>query len=598
MKIVTKMQQAISEGRTFFSFEFFPPKTQEGVENLFERMDRMVSYGPTFCDITWGAGGSTADLTLDIAEQMQNLICVQCMMHLTCTNMPAEKFQDALDRCKAVGIQNILALRGDPPAGQDKFEVIEGGYSCALDLVQHIRKHYGDYFGICVSGYPEAHPDGIFPDDPELTKQNYWKDLEYLKKKVDAGAEFVITQLFYDVERFLQFVKDARSLGIECPIVPGIMPIMTYNGFKKMTMFCKTQVPKEISDKVEELKDNDAALKEYGIELGYQMCKRILDEGIPGLHMYTLNLERSAVGILRRLGLIDDSLKPRALPWRPATAATRAEEKVRPIYWSNRPKSYIKRTQDWDSYPRGRWGDSTSPSYGTLSDYQFMRRHTNSEARKKKALAAWGASLSSVEDIKAVFLKYCKGEIEMFPWAEVTTLRDESSSIVNELLSANNKGYLTINSQPQVNGKPSSDAGVGWGGVGGYVYQKAYIEFFVAPDQLQPLLDNISNYPSITYMAVNSKGDIKSNQEFTQVNAVTWGVFPGKEIIQPTVVEPNSFMVWKDEAFELWITEWGNLYEESSDSWKILKEVQDNWWLVSVVENDYIGGDLFKALGI
>eukprot|EP01026_Neomeris_dumetosa_P055067 TRINITY_DN4982_c0_g2_i1.p1 TRINITY_DN4982_c0_g2~~TRINITY_DN4982_c0_g2_i1.p1 ORF type:complete len:598 (+),score=95.62 TRINITY_DN4982_c0_g2_i1:193-1986(+) len=596
MKIVTKMQQAISEGRTFFSFEYFPPKTQEGVDNLFERMDRMVSHGPTFCDITWGAGGSTADLTLDIAEQMQNMICVQTMMHLTCTNMPAEKFKDALDRCKGAGIQNILALRGDPPAGQDKFEVVEGGYSCALDLVIHIRKHYGDFFGIGVSGYPEAHPDNI-TDDPKENEENYWKDLAYLKKKIDAGGEFVITQLFYDVERFLQFVKDARSLGIECPIIPGIMPIMTYNGFKKMTMFCKTQVPTEIANKVEELKDNDAALKQYGIDLGYEMCKRILDSGVPGLHMYTLNLERSAIGILERLGLVDKVVKPRVLPWRPPPAQKRADEKVRPIFWSNRPMSYIKRTSDWDSYPRGRWGDSTSPSYGTLSDYQFMRRHTNSASRKKKAAQAWGASLASVEDVKAVFAKYCKSEIEMFPWAEVAEVHHETQEILPHLLSLNTKGYLTINSQPQVNGKSSSDPQVGWGGAGGYVYQKAYVEFFVAPDQIQPLIDNLASQPTITYMAVNYKGDFKSNQEFTQVNAVTWGVFPGKEVIQPTVVEPNSFMVWKDEAFQLWMTEWAQLYEEGSDSWKLLNGIQESWWLVSVVENDYVGGDLFKILG-
>eukprot|EP01024_Parvocaulis_polyphysoides_P015679 TRINITY_DN16910_c0_g1_i4.p1 TRINITY_DN16910_c0_g1~~TRINITY_DN16910_c0_g1_i4.p1 ORF type:complete len:592 (-),score=107.47 TRINITY_DN16910_c0_g1_i4:157-1746(-) len=529
---------------------------------------------------------------------MQNLICVETMMHLTCTNMPADKFRDALDRCKNVGIQNILALRGDPPAGQDKFEVIEGGYSCALDLVIHIRKHYGDYFGICVSGYPEAHPDNIVPDDPKQSQENYWKDLAYLKKKIDAGGELIITQLFYDVERFLQFVKDVRSLGIDVPIVPGIMPIMTYNGFKKMTMFCKTAVPQEIMNKVEELKDNDAALKQYGIDLGYEMCKRILDSGIQGLHMYTLNLERSAVGILERLGLVNHEVKPRDLPWRPPPAATRADEKVRPIFWSNRPKSYIKRTQDWDSYPRGRWGDSSSPAYGTMSDYQFMRRHTNSAVRKEKAKAAWGATLSSIDDIKLVFSKYCKGEIEMFPWAEVANVHRETKGILTQLGAAIDKGYLTINSQPQVNGKPSSDPEVGWGGAGGYVYQKAYIEFFVAPEKLQSLTDEFTSSPTITYMAVNSKGEIKSNQEFTQVNAVTWGVFPGKEIIQPTVVEPNSFMVWKDEAFQLWITEWGNLYEETSDSWKLLKEIQSSWWLVSVVENDFIGGDLFKVLGV
>ncbi|RWV87457.1 hypothetical protein BHE74_00041290 [Ensete ventricosum] len=137
MKVIDKIRGAAAEGdgRTVFSFEFFPPKTEEGVENLFERMDRMVAHNPNFCDITWGAGGSTADLTLDIANRMQNMICVETMMHLTCTNMPVEKIDHALDNIKTNGIQNVLALRGDPPHGQDKFVQVAGGFACALDLV-------------------------------------------------------------------------------------------------------------------------------------------------------------------------------------------------------------------------------------------------------------------------------------------------------------------------------------------------------------------------------------------------------------------------------------------------------------------------------
>jgi methylenetetrahydrofolate reductase (NADPH) len=142
-KIIKKMEECMEEGKTFFSFEYFPPKTPDGVDNLFHRMERMVSYAPTFADITWGAGGSTAELTLDIAERMQNEINVECMMHLTCTNMPESKLQTALAFLKKSGVKNILALRGDPPQGQDKFEVVDGGFSCALDLIRYIRKETG-----------------------------------------------------------------------------------------------------------------------------------------------------------------------------------------------------------------------------------------------------------------------------------------------------------------------------------------------------------------------------------------------------------------------------------------------------------------------
>ncbi|EIE19820.1 methylenetetrahydrofolate reduct [Coccomyxa subellipsoidea C-169] len=306
MKIVDKMNESIKAGKTFFSFEFFPPRTDEGVENLYSRQHRMAAYGPTFCDITWGAGGTTADLTLDIAAKMQNTVGVETMMHLTCTNMPESQLENALDKVKSYGIQNILALRGDPPKGQETFTVVEGGFSCALDLVKYIKAKYGDFFGITVAGYPEGHPDAIVSNPEEMDKA-YWADLHYLKEKIDAGGEIIVTQLFYDVDRFFKFVQDVRSLGITCPIIPGIMPIMTYGGFKRMTSFCKTAIPSEISEHLEKIKDNDEAVKAYGIELGTQMCRRLLEAGTPGLHMYTLNLENASVSILQNLGLIEKS---------------------------------------------------------------------------------------------------------------------------------------------------------------------------------------------------------------------------------------------------------------------------------------------------
>jgi methylenetetrahydrofolate reductase (NADPH) len=263
----------------------------------------MVALGPAFCDITWGAGGSTADLTLDIAARMQSEVGVETMMHLTCTNMPASKIDEALAKCKAAGITNILALRGDPPKGEDAFTTVEGGFACALDLVKHIKAQHGDAFGIAVAGYPEAHPDAIV-DDPAAMKAAYDADLAYLKQKVDAGADFVVTQLFYDVDIFIQFEKDCRAAGIAVPILPGIMPIQSYGGFKRMTAFCKTKVPADIAAALEAVKDDEEAVKRYGVELGTAMCRRLLDAGAPGVHLYTLNLENTAVAILEGLGLV------------------------------------------------------------------------------------------------------------------------------------------------------------------------------------------------------------------------------------------------------------------------------------------------------
>ena len=613
MKVLDKIKERVERGETFFSFEFFPPRTDEGVLNLWERMDRMVSYQPMFCDITWGAGGTTSELTLDIAHKMQNMICVETMMHLTCTNMPVEKIDVALSTVKESGLQNILALRGDPPKGEDNFTAAIGGFGSALDLVKHIRKEYGDYFGITVAGYPEAHPD-VIVDDAEQMKLNYRSDLEYLKKKVDAGAEVIVTQLFYDVDTFLKFVNDCREIGITVPILPGIMPLQTYNGFKRMTGFCKTFVPQEITDALEPIKDNEDAVKSYGIHLGTEMCRKILASGlVPGLHMYSLNLEKAVVSILTNLGLITETKVYRELPWRPATNVKRQKEDVRPIFWANRPKSYLSRTSDWDSYPSGRWGDSRSPAYGTLSDYQFMRPHVKKAESK---LSMWGEKLASEEDVFSTFAGYCSGTVALLPWSEMETLSKESSPISEELVRLNKAGYLTINSQPSVNGLPSSHRVHGWGPRGGIVYQKAYVEFFCSKDKLDTLLKKIDGINSaatngaaatnggeksanmLTYIAVNAKGEKKTNTEGSSVTAVTWGVFPGREILQPTVVDPISFMVWKDEAFDLWTSEWGSVYGSDSDddkkSLEVLQKVKDTYFLVSLVDNDFVNGDIFK----
>ncbi|CAH9075565.1 unnamed protein product [Cuscuta epithymum] len=592
MKVIEKIRELSKQesngDKVVFSFEFFPPKTEDGVENLFERMDRMVAHNPTFCDITWGAGGSTADLTLEIANRMQNMVCVETMMHLTCTNMPVEKIDHALDTIKSNGIQNVLALRGDPPHGQDKFVQVEGGFSCALDLVKHIREKYGDFFGITVAGYPEAHPD-VIPASGEATLEAYQNDLAYLKRKVDAGADLIITQLFYDTDNFLKFVNDCRQIGITCPIVPGIMPINNYKGFIRMTGFCKTKIPPEIMAALEPIKDNEEAVKAYGIHLGAEMCKKIMASGIKTLHLYTLNMEKSALAILTTLGLIEESKISRSLPWRRPTNVFRTKEDVRPIFWANRPKSYILRTRGWDVYPQGRWGDSRNPSYGALSDHQFMRPR----ARDKKLQEEWIVPLNNIEDICEIFSKYCLGKVRSNPWSELDGLLPETKIIDEQLGDINKKGFLTINSQPAINGEKSDAASVGWGGPGGYVYQKAYLEFFCSKQKLDALVEKSKNFPSLTYIAVNKEGTWISNVKQTDVNAVTWGVFPSKEIIQPTVVDPASFFIWKDEAFETWSKSWGQLYPESDLSRKLLDEIENTYFLVSLVDNDYIHGDLF-----
>ncbi|KAJ3669375.1 hypothetical protein LUZ60_011325 [Juncus effusus] len=596
MKVIEKLKSAFDGGTGagagggVFSFEYFPPKTEEGVENLFDQMDRMVAHGPAFCDITWGAGGSTADLTLDIATVMQNMICVETMMHLTCTNMPVEKIDHALDTIKTNGIQNVLALRGDPPHGQDKFVQVPGGFASAFDLVKHIRAKYGDYFGITVAGYPEAHPDSI-QSKSGATSQAYNRDLAYLKQKVDAGADVIITQLFYDTDLFLKFVNDCRQIGITCPIIPGIMPITSYKSFLRMTGFCKTKIPEEISDALLLLKDCEQAVRNYGIHVGTEMCRKIFAAGIKTVHFYTLNMERSSLAILKNIGLIEESKVSRTLPWRPATNAFREKEDVRPIFWANRPKSYITRTLDWEKFPHGKWGDSRNPSYGALSDYTFMRPRL----RDKKLQEEWAVPLNSIDDISERFVEFCLGNLRSSPWSELDGLQPETQIINEQLANINTKGFFTINSQPAINGAKSDHPTFGWGGPGGYIYQKSYLEFFCSKDKLDALILKSRSFPSLTYIATTKSGISTSNVSPNSVNAVTWGVFPGKEVLQPTVVDPASFRVWKDEAFDMWVQGWAGLYPENDPSRELLEKVQRSYFLVSLVDNDYKRGNLFAV---
>lgn len=328
-KIIDLINEKKADG-ILTSLEYFPPRTDAGVKNLHSRMDRMRdNLKPLFTDITWGAGGSTADLSLELALRLHNTGHV-ANLHLTCTNMskngdPVAAVHDALKAALEGGIRNIVALRGDPPAGEEEWTATEGGFTCALDLVKYIRKEFGSEFGVSVAGYPEGHPNAISElkdgeeenlSESEKTRvsefdgklyvckdEDYKKEMDYLKEKVDAGADAIITQMFFDVEVFKTFVVDCRKWGIECPVIPGLMCINAYGGFKKMSKFCKTRVPKDLEAKMESIKDDVAAVKKFGVQFGAEVCQSLVDSGAEVLHFYTLNLEKVVYGITDALGL-------------------------------------------------------------------------------------------------------------------------------------------------------------------------------------------------------------------------------------------------------------------------------------------------------
>lgn len=414
----------------YYSFEFFPPKTEPGLDNLLTRIDRMsLRLDPLFVSITWGANGSTSSRTLAVASHAQRFACVDVLLHLSCTGLTREQIAHVLTVAKSSGIRNILALRGDPPQGKRAWKVgdVSGG-ECdrAIDLVKLIRKLHGDYFGIAVAGHPEGHPSSVIGEEGKVL------ELQHLKDKLDAGADFIITQFFFDVTVFLDFVHRCRSAGIDCPIIPGIMPIQSYSSLLKMTQFCGISVPSNVIDRLESVRHDDEAVKKIGCEIAIETCQTILtcnNLDVDGFHFYTLNLERSTTRILAKLGAVNvlsksnsssreklnedvaahgrdgglnsttaddhgnrpsirrerkDSESERALCtrrvlpwkvrfasyercltvillhssltiditrtelWKPSAMENRSKEAVRPINWSNRPLSYVMRTDDWD----------------------------------------------------------------------------------------------------------------------------------------------------------------------------------------------------------------------------------------------------------
>ncbi|KAJ3130205.1 hypothetical protein HK098_005452 [Nowakowskiella sp. JEL0407] len=574
-KIIDSIRSAESRNEPFWSFEFFPPKTSLGVLNLYDRLDRMRLLGPTFIDVTWGAGGSNSDLVVDICQQAQAVYGLNTCMHLTCTCMPVTVVKQALDKAKAAGIRNILALRGDPPRGQYKWTAVEDGFTHAIDLVKYIKKNYGDYFCISVAGFPEGHDEQ--PENPE-------QELIWLKEKIEAGADYIVTQLFYDCDKFLEYGKKCREAGINVPIIPGICPIQSYGAFQRILKLCPNVIPpKAILEKLEPIKDDDQAVKNYGIELAIEMCKYLQKNGILAFHFYTFNLEKSTRLILEGLQFVAPWEKVKPLPWAPALLKNREKETVRPIYWRNRTDSYIQRTESWDDFPNGRWGDSRSPAFGDIDGYGLPLKFNPSDC-----LSQWGTPQTET-DVNNVFAGYVQGKVAFLPWSSIP-LSLESSIIKDQLMWVNQNGFLTVNSQPSVDGESSSHKVFGWGPKHGFVYQRAYLEFFCSEEKFKKLKALLDKDEIIHYYGCKQEGDIETNHQSGEACAATWGIFPGREVVQPTIVDPDSFMAWKEEAFQLW-SAWETIYEPDTPPRKLIQKIRQEYYLVNILDNDYKRSD-------
>jgi len=288
-----KIRTCLNPSKPCFSFEFFPPKTAEGEKQLWDTLEDLRALDPGFVSVTYGAGGSTRDRTLELVGQIKARTGIEAMAHLTCVGHTRAELEHILERLAAAKIDNVLALRGDPPKGATAFQAAAGGFSYANELVDLIReKDLG--FSVGVAGYPEGHL--------EATKE---ADLLALKRKVDAGADFVISQLFFDNAFYFDFVERARRAGINVPIVPGIMPITNYEQVTRFVRMCGATVPMRLQLALEKVKDDHDAVMQLGVAHATLQCSELLSRGVPGIHFYTLNrspASRMIVTALRARG--------------------------------------------------------------------------------------------------------------------------------------------------------------------------------------------------------------------------------------------------------------------------------------------------------
>ncbi|KAM0073823.1 methylenetetrahydrofolate reductase 1 [Fusarium odoratissimum] len=670
MDKITDRIAALPADGTYFSLEFFPPKTAMGFSNLRDRLHRMErALRPLFVNVTWGAGGSTSQKSLELAELCQREVGLTTCLHLTCTNMSKKLIDEALSDAKALGIRNILALRGDPPRREEyrdpEDSEDDGGqdFNWAVDLVRYIRKTHGDYFCIGVAAYPEGHAEESHP-----LGQSLEHDLPYLVQKVQAGADFIQTQLFFDIEAYEHFETTLREhpsgafKGI--PIIPGLMPIQSYQMIKRTTKLSHAKIPDHLLARLDDVKGDDERVKMVGVDIVSELIDKIKTiksktPGPKGFHFYTLNLEKAVSFILERANLIPDppeneeaiAVDELAIPSlqingsanmrssshsrsrqsrrhssvasdphnrvivgdRPAIypewEATGQEAGVRAEAINTRANTLaisegegvLGREATWDDFPNGRFGDARSPAYGEIDGYGVSLHMYVTQAVK-----LWGYPKTR-QDINDLFVKHIRGELSAIPWSE-EELRAESSTIQPNLLQLNRKGWWTVASQPAVNGLRSSDGTFGWGPPNGFVFQKSFVEFFIPANEWDTLKAKLASpelQDSVCFYASNARGDYLSSDNSDHVNgsteagpstnAVTWGVFPGKEIITPTIIEEVSFRAWSEEAFGIW-GEWAKVYGRGSESEKLLSGIKDDYWLVNVIHHDFVEKDALWQL--
>ncbi len=300
-----RISERLRSRAPFFSFEFFPPKTDAGVAALMETLVTLRALDPAYVSVTYGAGGSTRDRSVEIAKRIKNDVGLEVLAHITCSGSTADELRRLVRELEAAGIENVLALRGDPPRGSDAYLSIAGGYRYASDLVSMLERD----FDVCIAAacYPEKHPEAASLHD----------DLDALERKVNAGARFLVSQLFFDNASYFEFVARVRARGITVPVIPGIMPITNYAQIDRFTAMCGATIPAGLRAELDARRDEPEAVAELGVAFATLQCVELLEKGAPGIHFYTLNKSpatRAVVSALYAFGSVSvntTQLRPR-----------------------------------------------------------------------------------------------------------------------------------------------------------------------------------------------------------------------------------------------------------------------------------------------
>jgi methylenetetrahydrofolate reductase (NADPH) len=290
MQSTSSITSALSQANPLFSVEFFPPKDDAGGRRMLETAEAIRPYKPNFVSITYGAGGGTRETTMRYARILQNEYHFEVMPHLTCVGHTVDELLEILEDFAKAGFRNVMALRGDPPQGEEVFKATEGGLSYGSDLVELIRNNFPD-FGIGVGGYPEKHPEA---EDKAI-------DLTNLKTKVDAGADFITTQLFFDNQVYFDFVKSCKESAINIPVLPGLLPVLSLGQVRRFCKMCEASLPTSLEHKLTQAEDENQPT--VGAEWAASQINELLQEGAPGYHIYALNKPQSTLQILESLGI-------------------------------------------------------------------------------------------------------------------------------------------------------------------------------------------------------------------------------------------------------------------------------------------------------